>query len=101
MPDKHDFPLLELEGVTHRYGSLTAVDNVSLAVMRNEMVCLLGPSGCGKSTLLRVAAGLERPTAGSVSMGGVVATGPKAWVPPERRQIGLVFQEPTLFPHLS
>jgi iron(III) transport system ATP-binding protein len=80
-----------------------AVDDVSLTVAANEVVCLLGPSGCGKSTLLRIAAGLEVLQQGVVRMGGRVVADPEAgiWTPPEARQVGLVFQDSALFPHLS
>jgi iron(III) transport system ATP-binding protein len=79
------------------------VDDVSLDVAANEVVCLLGPSGCGKTTLLRIAAGLERLQAGEVRIHDRTVADPDAgvWVPPERRQVGLVFQDSALFPHLS
>jgi len=98
---------LELDHIRHRYPGASAgpraVDDVSLAVSANEVVCLLGPSGCGKSTLLRIAAGLEAVQEGSVRMGGHLVADPVAgvWTPPERRQVGLVFQDSALFPHLS
>jgi iron(III) transport system ATP-binding protein len=74
---------------------------VDLAVAAGERIALLGPSGCGKTTLLRVIAGLERPSSGTVSVGGRVVVGPGTWVPPERRRVGLVFQDGALFPHRS
>jgi len=98
-------PRLELAHIRHRYagGRALAVDDVSLTVADDEVVCLLGPSGCGKSTLLRIAAGLEAQAAGTVRLGGQLVADPAAgvWTPPERRRIGLVFQESALFPHLS
>jgi iron(III) transport system ATP-binding protein len=98
-------PRLELAHIRHRYAGSRAfaVDDVSLTVADNEVVCLLGPSGCGKSTLLRIAAGLEAQAAGTVRLGGrlVADPGTGVWTAPERRQIGLVFQESALFPHLS
>jgi iron(III) transport system ATP-binding protein len=94
-------PALELEGVTHRFGSLLALDVVGLAVGRAEIVCLVGPSGCGKSTLLRLAAGLERLQEGRVRLGGRLVADPQRAVGPEARGIGLVFQDYALFPHLS
>ncbi len=100
-PDETAPPPLTLERISHRYETVEAVSGASLAVQPHEMLCLLGPSGCGKSTLLRIAAGLERPSAGRVLLDGVEVAGPSAWVAPERRQVGLVFQEPSLFPHLS
>jgi iron(III) transport system ATP-binding protein len=92
---------LELSGVTHRYGAVTAVSAVSLSVAPGEVVCLLGPSGCGKSTILRLAAGLEETQAGTVAIAGALVGGPTIHVPPESRNIGLVFQDFALFPHLS
>lgn len=78
-----------------------AVDGVSLDVPRGEIVCLLGPSGCGKSTTLRIAAGLERPDAGAVFVGGRLVEGEGRHEPPESRRVGLMFQDYALFPHLS
>lgn len=93
---------LELQEVSHAYGDLLAVDQVSLHVIAGEVICLLGPSGCGKSTVLRVAAGLEPLQRGRVLMGGnLVAEGSGGSVPPERRGVGLVFQDFALFPHLT
>ena len=74
--------------VTRGGEEVAAMSDVSLAVRRNEFVCLVGPSGCGKSTLLRLVAGLVTPTAGSVSIGGTQVTEP-------RDDTGIVFQAPT------
>jgi iron(III) transport system ATP-binding protein len=93
--------VLELKDISHSFGALRAVAGVSLRVGPGEVVCLLGPSGCGKSTVLRLAAGLERLQAGTVSIGGRVMAGEGADVPPEARGVGLVFQDFALFPHLS
>ena len=62
---------------------------------------LIGPSGCGKSTLLRLVAGLDRPDAGTITIDGDEVAGPRSWVQPERRRVGLVFQDHALFPHLD
>lgn len=94
-------PALELRSVGRNYGQLAAVRDVSLAIAPGEIICLLGSSGCGKSTLLRLIAGLEAPDTGSIVMQGVTLSGAGAFVPPERRGIGLVFQDYALFPHLS
>ena len=90
-------PPLRLEHVTHRYGPVAALSDVSLGIEDGELVTLLGPSGCGKTTLLRIIAGFIRPTSGRVIVGGRDVTR----VPPHKRAVNLVFQRPTLFPHLS
>ena len=74
---------------------------MSLEVREEEILCLLGPSGCGKTTILRLAAGLELPTRGTIQVGGRLVSGNGAFVPPERRDVGLLFQDYALFPHLS
>jgi iron(III) transport system ATP-binding protein len=74
---------------------------VSLDIEPGEIVCLLGPSGCGKTTLLRIAAGVERPSGGRVLIDNQEVAGPDRFVPPEKRGVGLMFQDFALFPHLS
>ncbi len=96
-----DPPALELTALSHRFGDVCAVDEVSLSVFRGEVVCLLGPSGCGKTTVLRIAAGLETLQGGRVSIDGRPIAGDGVAVPPEERGIGLVFQDYALFPHLT
>ncbi len=92
---------MELESVSRSFGSMRAVDGVSLSVRPGELFGVLGPSGCGKTTLLRLVAGFERPDAGRVVVGGREMAGPSTFVAPERRRIGMVFQDYALFPHLS
>ena len=92
---------LAVTGLTARFGPVTALDDVSVDVPAGAIVCLLGPSGSGKSTLLRLVAGLERPTAGRIVLDGVEVSGPGAWVEPEHRRTGMVFQDFALFPHLT
>ena len=88
---------LVLEGITHRYGSVTALDDVSLAISEGELVTLLGPSGCGKTTLLRIIAGFVRPSEGRLLLQGHDVTR----VPPHKRPVNMVFQRAALFPHLD
>jgi iron(III) transport system ATP-binding protein len=92
---------LAFEHLDRRYGKTYALRDVSLAIAPGEVVCLLGPSGCGKTTLLRIAAGIERPTAGRVLINGQEVAGPSRFVPPEERSVGLMFQDFALFPHLT
>ena len=84
-----------------QYGSVPAVDGISFEVPQGEILAVVGPSGCGKTTLLRLLAGFETPDAGAVSLGERVVAGPGAWVPPEDRHVGMVFQDYALFPHMS
>ncbi|EJN59150.1 ABC transporter ATP-binding protein [Halogranum rubrum] len=99
--DPTDEPVLELSGVVKRFGTETAVSGVDLTVNEGELLTLLGPSGCGKTTTLRTIAGLEQPTEGVVRVRGKVVAGEGQFVPPEQRNVGMVFQEFALFPHLS
>jgi len=92
--------VIQLDNVTKHYGTLRAVDQVSLTAEDGEILVLLGASGCGKTTTLRLLAGLEQPDTGSIFLNGGEVAG-KKWVPPEDRQIGMVFQDYALFPHLS
>jgi spermidine/putrescine transport system ATP-binding protein len=88
---------VELRAVTKRFGSLTAVDGVSLKVRRGEFLSLLGPSGCGKTTSLRLIAGFEQPDEGEIMIGGRDVAGS----PPYKREVNTVFQQYALFPHMS
>ena len=90
-----------IEDVHHSYGNVAAVRGISLTVEPGEIVCLLGHSGCGKTTLLRLLAGIERPSHGSIRLDERVVAGPGAFVVPEKREVGLMFQDFALFPHLT
>jgi iron(III) transport system ATP-binding protein len=90
-----------MRGVEKRFGHTHAVRATTLAVERGELFAVLGPSGCGKTTLLRVVAGFESPDGGTVEVGGQPVAGDGVWVPPEKRRIGMVFQDYALFPHLN
>src|SRR2546428_13288042 len=86
---------VEIRHLSKRFGQLTAVDDVDLSIREGEFVVLLGPSGCGKTTLLRMIAGLERPTAGEIFIGGERMDD----APPRTRGIAMVFQSYALYPH--
>jgi putrescine transport system ATP-binding protein len=90
-------PLVEFRDVTKRFGAVTAVDGLSLALYPREFFALLGPSGCGKTTLMRMLAGFERPDSGEILLDGVDIT----TVPPHLRPVNMMFQSYALFPHLS
>ena len=92
---------LTFEAVERRYGPVVALRGVSLDIAPGEVVCLLGPSGCGKTTLLRIASGIEKPSSGRVLISGREVAGPDRFVPPEQRNVGLMFQDFALFPHLT
>jgi iron(III) transport system ATP-binding protein len=94
-------PAIDARGVDKRFGGTRAVDGATLTVPEGELVALLGPSGSGKTTLLRVIAGFEEPDAGRVAIAGRPVAGDGAWVEPEHRRIGMVFQDGALFPHLT
>ena len=88
---------IQFENVSRHYGSVRAVDEVTLGIGKGEFFSLLGPSGCGKTTLLRMLAGFERPDRGRVLLDGVDITE----LPPERRKVNTIFQNYALFPHLT
>jgi iron(III) transport system ATP-binding protein len=94
-------PHLELCGLTKRYGALTSVDAIDLAVERGEFICLLGPSGCGKTTTLRMLAGFLAPDAGEIRVAGNVMSSPEAVIRPERRNMGMIFQSYAVWPHMT
>lgn len=89
--------IISIRNITKRFGSVVAVDDVSIDIRPNEFFALLGPSGCGKTTLLRMISGLEMPTEGTILVDGVDATD----VPPNRRPVNMVFQSYAVFPHMS
>jgi iron(III) transport system ATP-binding protein len=94
-------PHLELEQLTKRYPGVTSVDRIDLAVEPGEFICLLGPSGCGKTTTLRMLAGFLEPDAGRIRVGGKVISEPGSVVPPERRNMGMIFQSYAVWPHMT
>ena len=88
---------LLLDGVSKRFGAVTALETMTLDVHPGELLALLGPSGCGKTTTLRLIAGFDQPDTGMVNIGGRDVTN----LPPDKRGLGMVFQNYSLFPHLS
>jgi iron(III) transport system ATP-binding protein len=93
--------LLEVENLRHAYGRHEVVRGLSFSVARGAIGCLLGPSGCGKTTVLRCIAGFEAIREGEIRLGGTTVSGPGTMLPPEKRRIGMVFQDYALFPHLA
>jgi iron(III) transport system ATP-binding protein len=92
---------VELRGLTKRYGDLAVVDDVSLTIEHGRLVCLLGPSGCGKTTTLRLIAGFVEPSAGEILVGNQLVSSPARTVPPERRNMSMIFQSYALWPHMT
>ena len=90
-----------LRGLTKRFGGHAALDNISLEIAHGQLVCLLGPSGCGKTTALRLVAGFIEPTAGEVIIGDRVVSSPARTLPPEQRNVSMVFQSYALWPHMT
>ncbi len=92
---------VELRDLTKRYGSLAVVDDISLTIEHGKLVCLLGPSGCGKTTTLRLLAGFVDPSAGEIRVGDRLISSPANTVPPERRNMSMIFQSYALWPHMT
>lgn len=93
--------LLELRNIRHAYGKQVVVNDLSLTLRKGQIGCLLGPSGCGKTTVLRCIAGFEPISAGEILVNNVVVSNANFCMLPERRHIGMVFQDYALFPHLT
>ncbi|WP_207786365.1 ABC transporter ATP-binding protein [Micromonospora globispora] len=93
--------VLELRGLTKRFGETFAVEGVSLDVQPGEVFTLLGPSGCGKSTTLRLIAGLEHPDGGEIRLRNQLIASARSMVPPDRRGLGMVFQSYAIWPHMT
>jgi iron(III) transport system ATP-binding protein len=93
--------LLEVENLRHAYGDHEVVRGLTFSLPRGAIGCLLGPSGCGKTTVLRCIAGFESIQAGEIRLAGRIVSGAGVMVPPEKRRVGMVFQDYALFPHLT
>src|SRR5258707_9138724 len=87
--------------MTKRYGEVAVVDDVSLTIEHGRLVCLLGPSGCGKTTTLRLIAGFVEPSAGEIRVGDRLVSSLARTVPPERRNMSMIFQSYALWPHMN
>jgi iron(III) transport system ATP-binding protein len=92
---------IQITGLVKRYGPNTVVDDLNLEIQDREFLTLLGPSGCGKTTTLRMLAGFVRPDGGSIAVDGQLLSTPEAVVPPEKRRMGMVFQNYAVWPHKS
>jgi iron(III) transport system ATP-binding protein len=88
-------------GLTKHFGSAVALDNVWLDIEHGRLVCLLGPSGCGKTTALRLLAGFLEPTGGEIALGDRIVSSPRRTLPPEQRNVSMVFQSYALWPHMT
>jgi iron(III) transport system ATP-binding protein len=99
--DDSQVAAVELRGLTKIYGVQTVVDRVSLLIEHGQMVCLLGPSGCGKTTTLRLIAGFMEPTAGKIRVGDRIVSSPARTLPPEQRNMSMIFQSYALWPHMT
>ena len=94
-------PSVQCVDITKRFGATPVLRGLSLRAETGELLAILGPSGSGKTTLLRLIAGLDRPDSGVIWIGDRVVSGPGAFVPPQQRRVGMVFQDLALWPHMS
>ncbi|MDQ0163325.1 ABC transporter ATP-binding protein [Aeribacillus alveayuensis] len=93
--------MIRLDGISKSYGDFTALHSIDLTIKEGEFIAILGPSGCGKTTLLKLLAGFMKPTSGTITINDTVVASAKAVLPPEKRNIGMVFQSFALWPHMT
>ena len=93
--------IVSIQGLSKKFADAAAVDNLHLDIGDGEFISLLGPSGCGKTTTLRLLAGFLQPDAGEVRVGGEVVSSPTLLVPPERRNMSMIFQSYAVWPHMT
>ena len=94
-------PILKVDDISCRYGSESAVNHTSFDLEEGTLACLLGPSGCGKTTVLRAITGFQKLTGGSITLNDICISSTRINIPPEKRNISMVFQDYALFPHLT
>lgn len=92
---------VEINNLSKQYGDVAAVQNVSISLEAQKILALVGPSGCGKTSVLRLIAGFEKANSGEIKLSGQIVHSSKIYIPPEKRGVGLVFQDYALFPHLT
>ena len=92
---------LEVKNLYHQFDGIEVIKDLNLSIQSGQVTCLLGPSGCGKSTTLRIIAGVERQQKGTICLDGDIVSGPSLHIPPDKRRVGLMFQDFALFPHLT
>jgi len=100
-PNTGTAPLLSIQNIACQYGAQPVIHDFNLSIQRGDICCLLGPSGCGKTTVLRAIAGFHPVSHGSIELAGHSISTARGMLPPEQRNIGMVFQDYALFPHLS
>src|SRR5690606_28369110 len=100
-PKRGAIMTIQLKQVSKTFGSFQALQSIDLNIADGEFVAILGPSGCGKTTLLRMLAGFEQPTSGEIAIGGSVVASSRSSLPPEKRRVGMVFQNFALWPHMN
>lgn len=93
--------MLRLDKISKAFGTEAVIRDVSLGIEREKSLVILGPSGCGKTTLLRLIAGFDRPDDGTITINGEIVSSPEKIVPPHRRNLGFVFQDLALWPHMT